>query len=95
MCLAQIGKLALFFTIAKQEGSTSANINSGKWFTIDPVNPVSFRRYNIQIHAEGNNTPFGGQGAWLRLENVGIKLISSSATYEDRFNAKCDLPAGP
>jgi hypothetical protein len=87
------------FVVKENAGNASYSIDPSRWFTVDPVTPVSFKRYTVQVHARGNNIPpvfnLPSQGAVMRLEQVGIRLIAADASYTDRFANGCVFPPGP
>ncbi|MEY9605309.1 hypothetical protein ABIF74_010001 [Bradyrhizobium japonicum] len=70
-----------------------------KWYTRDPIIPANFRRLQIHIHANGNNVPpipgLPSQGAFIRLEQVGIRLIVKDASLKERVENDCDFPPAP
>lgn len=89
-----------FFKLAGKSGATSGPIfNPGKWYAQDPILPASFRRLQLVLRASGNNIPqFPGlpsQGAFIRLEDVGLRLIAQDASFEERVASDCDFPASP
>jgi hypothetical protein len=64
-----------------------------KWFMTDPMMAPKFRRYVFRMSASG--TPVPQMGATLKVEQVGIRFISSEAGFEERFAGGCDIPPAP
>jgi hypothetical protein len=84
------------YTVARNEGFVHVyKVISQDWFMNDPLEPASFRTYRYSIEARGNGQIFNPQGANVTLTDVGIRLIKATATYKDRFDAKCELPPMP
>ena len=88
------------FTVKNTSGITSGPaFNPSKWYTRDPILPANYRRLQLQIHANGNNIPpvpgLPSQGAAIRLEQVGIRLIVQDASFEERVEGDCDFPPTP
>jgi hypothetical protein len=88
------------FTLAGKSGATTGPVfNPSKWYTQDPILPANFRRLQLVIHANGNNIPpfprSPSEGALIRLEQVGLRLIAQDASFEERVAADCDFPASP
>jgi hypothetical protein len=68
------------------------NIARDQLFTLDPINPPSFRRYTVTFHAEGRwNWPQAPEDALMRLNDVGVRMISETAGYAERLKAGCDI----
>jgi hypothetical protein len=86
---------ALYTQEPSNNGTHSFEVGPANWWTRDPDEPVSFGRSVFTLHARGDGNPFHGHGALMRLNNVGVRLISIHADASERFKNECDLPAGP
>ena len=84
--------LRLYVTIA-ETGSLSGPPSN--WFTLDPVEPVSFRTFTISMTASGNFNPFDTRGAVIRLSNVALRMLPAEVIQSDRQKSGCDFPPGP
>lgn len=59
----------------------------------DPQSPDRFRAGDFRIHAQGNNNPFDRRGSKIRVENVGLDLISADADNFTRYKEGCMMPS--
>jgi hypothetical protein len=84
------------YTVSRNEGFVHQyKVTSEDWMITDPLEPPGFRTYRYSIEARGNGRFFDRQGANVTLTNIGIRLIKVTASYKERFDAKCELPPMP
>lgn len=83
-----------FLYIEQSRGGfdTTFQFGASNWYTNDPESPDRFRAYVATIGASGSGNIFNQQGAWIRLENVGVRLIPATATNQQRYEAGCHMP---
>jgi hypothetical protein len=71
---------------------TSKGFSPEGWYADDRQSPDRFRHYRVSISANGSGVPFDQAGAKIRLENVGMDLISADTDNAGRYAAGCHMP---
>jgi hypothetical protein len=71
---------------------TSKSFSPGEWYADDRQSPDRFRHYQVSISASGSGVSFDQTGAKIRLENVGMDLISADTDNTGRYAAGCHMP---
>lgn len=76
---------------AKNERS-GYEVKPGDFFPNDIESPARFRSVSYRVWAKGSGSIFDQYGSIIRLEDIGMIMIDSRATNEDRFRAGCWMP---
>ena len=84
----------VIYNLAYEGGHrTGKEFSAEGWYTDDRQSPNRFRHYRISISASGSGVSYDQTGAKIRLENVGMDLISADADNDGRYAAGCHMPA--
>jgi hypothetical protein len=83
----------IIYTLAYEGGyRTSKGFSAEGWYTDDRQSPHRFRNYRLSLSASGSGVSFDQAGAKIRLENVGMDLISADTDNAGRYAAGCHMP---
>lgn len=79
------------YTVANRSGNSNYSVSPRSWYTNDPESPDRYRAVNFHVDAAGDYFFFDRKHAHMKLKNVGVSVISASATNEDRYFLGCDI----
>ncbi len=83
----------IIYRLAYEGGHrTSKGFSPREWYANDRHSPDRFRVYQVSISASGSGVSFDQTGAKIRLENIGMDLISADTDNAGRYLAGCHMP---